>query len=180
MYQCLSEQELRDLLNGQLELGDRSTGAPAHLRECAASCAALQERVRGSSSGSEYLKRIRLATQMEVTSAIDPPSAHTSRKRFALDRSRYARFRQQSRHEPPVSLTVHEFLQTLSQSGLLPPAEVTEASAINRRAIQPRGAKLPISINWLISEKKLTRYQADLLVPGPARRPGAGELHHSR
>ncbi len=67
----------------------------------------------------------------------------------------------------PVSLSINEFLQTLSQSGLLPPQELV---AVREQPVADPGTGSTTAdlINWLIKQEKLTPYQADLLCRGRA------------
>ncbi len=67
----------------------------------------------------------------------------------------------------PASLSIDEFLQTLSQSGLLPPQELDSVRA-HPVAHPDSGSTTADLINWLIQQEKLTQYQAELLCRGRA------------
>ena len=68
---------------------------------------------------------------------------------------------------PPVNLSINEFLQTLSQSGLLPPQDLV---AVREQPVAnpETGSTTADLINWLIQQEKLTAYQAELLCRGRA------------
>ena len=156
MFQCLSEEELRDLLAGALG-GDRGAGAAAHLRGCA-SCADLQERIQGSTLVSPHHD----ATQIEAIASNDSPAPAHAGSALQVDRGKT----QPAAPPPPRgSVSIDEFLQNLSQSGLLPPAEVQ--SVREQSAAEPsRGTSVAELVSWLIGKNKLTRYQAELLCRG--------------
>jgi serine/threonine protein kinase/Leucine-rich repeat (LRR) protein len=64
-------------------------------------------------------------------------------------------------------LSINEFLQSLSQSGLLPPQELV---AVREQPVADpeTGSTTADLINWLIKQEKLTAYQAELLCRGRA------------
>ncbi|HMF13545.1 MAG TPA: hypothetical protein VKE94_14600, partial [Gemmataceae bacterium] len=60
-----------------------------------------------------------------------------------------------------ISISLDQFLSGLSQSGLLPAAEL---SSVREKSSQdPAFGTVAGLIEWLVKQGKLTRYQADLL-----------------
>jgi serine/threonine protein kinase/Leucine-rich repeat (LRR) protein len=158
MIPCFTEVELRAYLSGDLP-AERQAGASDHLRTCA-TCQLLWDEVRGGYSGAS-LSPHHLPTRLELTKHGDDSfdANHPDLPDHELNLASAA--------SPPASLTISEFLHSLSESGLLLPAEidqVREESAADRVA----GSTVADLINWLIKQDKLTRYQAELLCRGRA------------
>jgi serine/threonine protein kinase/Leucine-rich repeat (LRR) protein len=164
MFSCFTEAELRQYLAGSLA-GDRQAGAAEHLDACRA-CAQLADQVRDavnsvkepapalSNSGSRV-------EQMSGSNGHAAPTMHTPQNPNS-DMSPAIPIT-----SAPTNLTIDEFLQTLSQSGLLPPQELDSVREL-RIADPATGSTTADLINWLIQQEKLTPYQAELLCRGRA------------
>jgi serine/threonine protein kinase/Leucine-rich repeat (LRR) protein len=159
MSQCLSESEIVGFVRSAMHPDDHDA-AEIHVRECAA-CAARVEQVRAQVERSAAVHQI--PTQLERLSAGDGTSpsdsfeSHWTDNDLPIDSGGSA-----ASAAPGISLD--EFLQGLSQSGLLPAAELT--SVRRRSHDDPAVSTVAGLIDWLVQQHKLTRYQAELLARG--------------
>src|SRR5688572_12156201 len=121
MISCFTEAELRQYAAGTLA-AERRAGADEHLRACGA-CRQLAEQVRtAAASETEYSsalsgapRRVELSTGSEGSLSGTLQSSDSSGPEMHDVAAGVS--------PPPVTLTLHEFLQNLSQSGLLPSQE---------------------------------------------------------
>ncbi len=165
MFSCFTEAELRQYLAGLLE-GERRDGAAEHLRTCRA-CGQLADQLRNSvTSETELSSALSGAPhRIEWTSGSKGPTARTMPSSEISGPDMQPAIPAAS--SVPVSLSINEFLQTLSQSGLLPPQELV--SVREQPVADPdTGSTTADLINWLIRQEKLTPYQAELLCRGRA------------
>ena len=65
---------------------------------------------------------------------------------------------------PPASVSLDEFLSSLSQSGLLPAADLADVR--DKSSQEPAFSTVAGLIGWLVEQNKLTPYQAELLARG--------------
>jgi serine/threonine protein kinase/Leucine-rich repeat (LRR) protein len=160
MDRCLTGADVLRYLGGQL-LPDEFRQTDAHLASCS-ECSSRVAAVRLSSAG-EALACAAAATQVGATSAMEgsgsssaAPGSHWS----DLAGQSSADFAPPPR---PASLSLAEFLGTLSQSGLL---LADDLAAVHEQASRPPTNTVVGLIDWLIGAQKLTRYQAELIVRG--------------
>lgn len=157
MTQCLSEAEIlgyvRSAINPQQrELFDE------HVSSCA-DCKARVELARESSINLNAASAHQVVTQVEV-SASEKGACSSSESHWTDGASQAVAASQAA--APKVSL--NDFLTGLSQSGLLPPADL--AAVRDRSHNNPATSTLSGLIEWLVKEHKLTRYQANILARG--------------
>jgi serine/threonine protein kinase/Leucine-rich repeat (LRR) protein len=171
MFACFTEAELRLYLEGTLA-GPRCEGAEAHLRACR-NCASLHDRLRAESPpGSPTVGQSEQSPHQEPTQ-VDWSSLGSAAT------GEGAHFSSMPDHHPASEnsgepsggssqasgLSVTEFIDSLSTSGLLPPSDVAQIR--DRTAADTAGSSTIANlVDWLVAEQKLTRYQADLLVKG--------------
>src|SRR5262245_40325703 len=158
MRQCLTDAEIADFLKDGLGEQKRAE-IDEHLHECTA-CAARWERARGSSGGGLAVHAA--GTQVEVTSAMEVQSHSDSQSHWTDGGLSAASGAECPPNTPSVSLD--EFLSGLSSSGLIPPAEL--ANLREKSSKDPVVGTVAGLVEWLVSEHKLTRYQADMLARG--------------
>jgi len=165
MSACLDDDQLQKLANGRLGPHDRQA-AELHLSQCPG-CRSRWERVRGDRAGGLHAE----ATQADATApatradalaqtASDFRSHPSGSVPIAADGLDVSPDQPTRRSEVPLD----EFLTNLSQSGLLPPSEVSRL----REKVQkdPSTGTVADVIELLVHEHKLTAYQAELLAHG--------------
>ncbi|HZN33754.1 MAG TPA: protein kinase, partial [Pirellulaceae bacterium] len=160
MTQCLSEADILGYIQGSVDDQQRSA-FDEHVSSCP-NCQARVEIARESSLDVRSPATHQAITQVEATSAheIEPAKAAGSHWTDGDVASQVVI--QVPQTAPKVSLD--EFLTGLSQSGLMPAAEV--ASVRDRSHKDPATSTVAGLIEWLVQEHKLTRYQANLLARG--------------
>jgi len=165
MFSCFTEAELRQFAAGTLA-EDRRAGADEHLRSCR-TCRQLAEQLHvATASGTEHSSAMSGSPRrVELSAGGEGPTAHTA---ASSDASGIAGDDAVPAAAPAsVSLSIDEFLQTLSQSGLLPAQEMV---AVREQSVADpnTGSTTADLINWLVRQEKLTTYQAELLCRGRA------------
>jgi serine/threonine protein kinase/Leucine-rich repeat (LRR) protein len=165
MFSCFTEAELRQYLAGSLT-GERQRGAAEHLRACRA-CTQLSQRIRDAAATEQtYSSALSGAPpRIEWSSGSDGVATRTMQPSDIPGPEMQAAMSASS--SAPISLSIDEFLQTLSQSGLLPPQELVSVRA-QPVAHSETGSTTADLIEWLIRQEKLTHYQAELLCRGRA------------
>src|SRR5262245_25365409 len=158
MTQCLTEADIQGLIEGNLS-GDQRAAADAHLRECTA-CASRLERARELSSPT--LSMHRAPTQVEMTSAMEVSCSSSGGESHWTDND--LPISTAGGGSSAASVSLDEFLSSLSQSGLLPASEL--ASVREKSHQEPGFGTVSGLVEWLVEQHKLTRYQAELLARG--------------
>lgn len=169
MSACLDDDLLQKLASGRLGPHDRQA-AELHLAQCA-TCQARWERWRGGSAGGQQAEPTQmegeaLATRVDALAqtASDFRSGSQAAAPMAAEGLEVSPDAATRFQEVPLD----QFITELSQSGLLPPAEVNRL----REKVQqdPASGTVASLINLLVNEHKLTPYQAELLAHGhPSR-----------
>jgi serine/threonine protein kinase/Leucine-rich repeat (LRR) protein len=160
MDSCLTEAELRHYLADSLS--DRSREQTAeHLQECPA-CAQRLERLREEWNPSSDQPH-QWPTAVDWSDGGDEQSDG----QLGSHSSDLSEPDMQPVPLPPVSLSISELLEHLSQSGLLAPAEIDIVRGQPVADPQQGGAVVDL-VNWLIQQEKLTPYQANRLCRGQA------------
>src|SRR5262245_4801985 len=159
MTECLSDLDISEFIEGKLS-ADRRSEADSHLRGCS-QCASRMERARDPSSATLGIHRA--PTQVDVTSAMEAARSSTGFSSHWTDNN--ASMAAGPEASPAeISISMDQFLSGLSQSGLLPAAEL---SSVRQKSSQdPAFGTVAGLIEWLVKQGKLTRYQADLLGRG--------------
>ena len=158
MSQCLSEAEVLGFVRSALNPQQQVLFAE-HVSSCPG-CQARVELARESSVNINAAAVQQAATQVEVNSPAEGAMRGSSDSHWTDGASQAVVNAPTS--APKVSLD--EFLTGLSQSGLLPAAEL--ASVRDRSHSNPATSTLSGLIEWLVKEHKLTRYQANILARG--------------
>jgi serine/threonine protein kinase/Leucine-rich repeat (LRR) protein len=164
MFSCFTEAELRQYAAGTLA-PERQAGAAEHLRTCRA-CRQLAEQLRNAAASGELSGALSGAPRrVELSSGGENPAAPAMHSADASQPEPTSTPSDAS--SAPVSLSIDEFLQTLSQSGLLPAQEMV---AVREQPVADpsTGSTTADLINWLVQQEKLTAYQAELLCRGRA------------
>jgi serine/threonine protein kinase/Leucine-rich repeat (LRR) protein len=154
MDSCLTEAELRQYLTGSL-VATRQQEAAEHLGQCPV-CAGRLAAYHQPGADHQAQQPHQWPTEMDWSDADD-----------GLSDGRLPEPGMQPLPLPPISLSIGELLEHLSQSGLMAPAEV---DAVRQQPVADtqKGSTVADLINWLIQHEKLTPYQANRLCRGQA------------
>lgn len=163
MSQCLSDAEILRCATRRLSPGEQPS-VEEHLLVCV-DCAARVAAARGVSPGLVAAGPARPLTEAgfssgtlasRVTLEDDPPLS---------DSGGLAPGCSVSYEEPSIpSVSLEEFLTSLSQSGLLSPLDL--AVVRKRSSSDSAASDVNSVIGWLVKEHKLTHYQAQVLARG--------------
>jgi serine/threonine protein kinase/Leucine-rich repeat (LRR) protein len=169
MFACFTEAELRQYLEGMLA-GPRCEGAEEHLNTCR-QCALLRDRMlaerrpESPQAGQSEQSPHQQPTQVDWSSLGSAGASESSNSPTMPDHDPAFDASGDSTGSSSAGPSVTEFIDSLSTSGLLPPSDVAQMR--DRTASDSAGSStIADLLDWLVAERKVTRYQADLLVKG--------------